>query len=63
MFFSSLSIQVKDIPVFKDNDFMKDGCKMYIGLEAKERILEMLQADAMVCCLYFIKLNKKRMFN
>lgn len=37
----------KDIPVFKDNDFVKDGCKMYIGSEAKEKILEMLNADVM----------------
>ncbi|KAF8770546.1 Phosphatidylinositol 5-phosphate 4-kinase like protein [Argiope bruennichi] len=37
----------KDIPVLKDNDFVKDGCKIYIGPEAKEKILEMLTADSM----------------
>ncbi|KFM60971.1 Phosphatidylinositol-5-phosphate 4-kinase type-2 beta, partial [Stegodyphus mimosarum] len=37
----------KDIPVLKDNDFVKDGCKMYIGSEAKEKILDMLSADSM----------------
>ncbi|XP_055952945.1 phosphatidylinositol 5-phosphate 4-kinase type-2 alpha-like isoform X1 [Argiope bruennichi] len=39
--------QEKDIPVLKDNDFVKDGCKIYIGPEAKEKILEMLTADSM----------------
>lgn len=37
----------KDNPVLKDNDFVKDGCKMYIDTEAKDKILEMLTADAM----------------
>ncbi|XP_015918299.1 phosphatidylinositol 5-phosphate 4-kinase type-2 alpha [Parasteatoda tepidariorum] len=35
----------KDIPVLKDNDFVKDGCKMNIGSEAKEKLLETLNAD------------------
>lgn len=42
------SLQEKDIPVLKDNDFVKDGCKMYIGPDAKDKILEMLNADVMV---------------
>ncbi|GIX72146.1 phosphatidylinositol 5-phosphate 4-kinase type-2 beta [Caerostris extrusa] len=37
----------KDIPVLKDNDFVKDGCKLFVGPEAKERLLEMLTADSM----------------
>ncbi|GFR04744.1 phosphatidylinositol 5-phosphate 4-kinase type-2 alpha [Trichonephila clavata] len=37
----------KDIPVLKDNDFVKDGCKIYIGGETKEKLLETLTADAM----------------
>ncbi|XP_054716589.1 phosphatidylinositol 5-phosphate 4-kinase type-2 alpha-like [Uloborus diversus] len=37
----------KTIPVLKDNDFVKDGCKMFIGSETKERILDMLSADSM----------------
>lgn len=35
----------KDNPILKDNDFVKDGCKMYIGPEAKDRVMEKLTAD------------------
>jgi 1-phosphatidylinositol-5-phosphate 4-kinase len=37
----------KDNPVLKDNDFIKDGCKIFIGVYAKDKILEMLNADVM----------------
>ncbi|KAL1115556.1 hypothetical protein AAG570_005846 [Ranatra chinensis] len=35
----------KDLPTFKDNDFVKEGTKIYIGDEAKEKLIETLNAD------------------
>ncbi|XP_046387705.1 phosphatidylinositol 5-phosphate 4-kinase type-2 alpha isoform X1 [Ischnura elegans] len=35
----------KDLPTLKDNDFVKEGLKVYIGDEAKEKLLETLTAD------------------
>lgn len=38
----------KDLPTLKDNDFMKDGTKIYIGEEAKQQLMETLNADVEV---------------
>ncbi|XP_046673335.1 phosphatidylinositol 5-phosphate 4-kinase type-2 alpha isoform X2 [Homalodisca vitripennis] len=35
----------KDLPTFKDNDFVKEGIKIYIGDIAKDKLLETLTAD------------------
>jgi 1-phosphatidylinositol-5-phosphate 4-kinase len=35
----------KDHPTFKDNDFLRDGVKVHIGQEAKEKLMETLVAD------------------
>lgn len=35
----------KDLPTYKDNDFVKERTKIYIGDEAKEKLLETLGAD------------------
>lgn len=35
----------KDLPTFKDNDFVQAGTKICIGDEAKEKLLETLNAD------------------
>ncbi|ODN06037.1 Phosphatidylinositol 5-phosphate 4-kinase type-2 alpha [Orchesella cincta] len=35
----------KDLPTLKDNDFLKDGGRIYIGEEAKEKLMETLNAD------------------
>ncbi|XP_066976738.1 phosphatidylinositol 5-phosphate 4-kinase type-2 alpha [Macrobrachium rosenbergii] len=35
----------KDLPTLKDNDFVKDGTKIYIGEEAKQQLMETLTAD------------------
>lgn len=43
----------KDLPTLKDNDFVKDGHKIFIGEDAKERFLETLNADVM----FLAKLN------
>ena len=38
----------KEFPTLKDNDFIKDGMKVFIGEEAKTKLLEQLQADVEV---------------
>ncbi len=35
----------KDLPTLKDNDFIKDGGRIYIGEEAKSKLIETLTAD------------------
>ncbi|XP_015116645.1 phosphatidylinositol 5-phosphate 4-kinase type-2 alpha isoform X1 [Diachasma alloeum] len=35
----------KDLPTYKDNDFVKEGMKIYIGEEAKSKLIETLTAD------------------
>ncbi|CAG0881115.1 unnamed protein product [Darwinula stevensoni] len=35
----------KDLPTLKDNDFVNEGMKIHIGQEAKDKLLETLQAD------------------
>lgn len=35
----------KDLPTYKDNDFVKERTKIYIGDEAKDKLLETLGAD------------------
>jgi 1-phosphatidylinositol-5-phosphate 4-kinase len=36
------------LPTFKDNDFVKEGTKIYIGDDAKDKLLETLTADVEV---------------
>lgn len=38
----------KDLPTFKDNDFVKEGMKIYIGDEAKDKLLNTLSHDVEV---------------
>lgn len=52
----------KDLPTLKDNDFIKDGGRIYIGEEAKEKLMETLTADGGVSAdaeLYISCLNCK----
>ena len=35
----------KDLPTFKDNDFVNDGMDIIIGDDAKERLLQTLKSD------------------
>lgn len=35
----------KNLPTYKDNDFMKDGTKIHIGEQAKQSLMETLTAD------------------
>ena len=46
----------KELPTLKDNDFVKDGTKVVIGDEAKERLMETLTADVEVFDLFRISL-------
>lgn len=55
---SIVFLQEKENPVLKDNDFVKDGCKMYLGSDAKEKILDTLNADVMVIFLFFHSFSK-----
>lgn len=43
----------KDLPTFKDNDFVNEKIKISMGDEAKERLLSMLKADVEVCITNF----------
>ena len=44
--------QAKDLPTYKDNDFMTDGIKINIGQEAKEKLLQNLTKDVEVNILH-----------
>lgn len=35
----------KEVPTLKDNDFVRDGCKLHVGQEAKDKLLNTLTAD------------------
>lgn len=35
----------KELPTFKDNDFLDEGCKLYLPQEAHDKLLQMLQSD------------------
>lgn len=37
--------KAKDLPTYKDNDFINDGINIHVGAETKDRLLETLQAD------------------
>ena len=37
--------QAKDLPTYKDNDFLTDGARINIGPEAKDKLLAKLQKD------------------
>lgn len=37
--------RVKDLPCFKDNDFIKDGAKLYLDLDSKNKLISTLEAD------------------
>lgn len=35
----------KDLPTLKDNDFVKEGKKIFIGDDAKDKLMDTLTAD------------------
>lgn len=37
--------RVKDLPCFKDNDFLKDGVKLFLDLDNKQKLINTLEAD------------------
>lgn len=44
----------KDLPTYKDNDFVKEGTKIYIGEEAKAKLIETLTADVDVSFISYL---------
>lgn len=40
----------KELPTLKDNDFVRDGVKIFIGEDAKEKLLETLNVDVEFLC-------------
>lgn len=42
------SSQAKDLPTFKDNDFLNEGQKLRVGEESKKNFLEKLKRDVEV---------------
>lgn len=45
--------QAKELPTYKDNDFINDGQKIYIDEENKKLFLEKLRKDVEVCLATF----------
>lgn len=43
--------QAKELPTYKDNDFINDGQKIFIDEENKKMFLEKLRKDVEVCLL------------
>jgi hypothetical protein len=41
-------LQAKELPTFKDNDFVNDGAVIMIGPEEKEKLMQTLQRDVEV---------------
>ena len=44
----------KELPTYKDNDFINDGVMINIGKEAKERLESTLKADVDVSVLFWL---------
>ena len=42
------TLQAKELPTFKDNDFVNDGAVISVGPEEKEKIMQILQKDVEV---------------
>lgn len=42
------SSQTKELPTFKDNDFLNDGASIHIGADSKEKLMAMLKSDVEV---------------
>jgi hypothetical protein len=40
--------QAKELPTFKDNDFLNEGQKLHVGEESKKNFLEKLKRDVEV---------------
>ena len=44
--------KAKELPTFKDNDFLNEGAIIQIGKDQKEKLMTMLQADVEVCFVF-----------
>lgn len=45
---TGILLQAKDLPTFKDNDFLNEGQKLHVGEESKKNFLEKLKRDVEV---------------
>ena len=41
--------RAKDLPTFKDNDFVNEGRMICVGPEKRDLLLKTIQADTEVC--------------
>lgn len=41
----------KNLPTFKDNDFINQGIRLLVGEQSKTRLMDTLSADVNVSCL------------
>jgi 1-phosphatidylinositol-5-phosphate 4-kinase len=46
--------RAKDLPKFKDNDFLNDGRLIRVGPECRDKLLKTIQADSEVAIVLFI---------
>ena len=53
----------KDLPTYKDNDFIKNGTKIYIGEIAKQQLMETLTADVEVRYLGNLFMERSTFFS
>jgi len=37
--------RMKELPTYKDNDFLEEGCKLYLPQDAKKSLIDMLTSD------------------
>lgn len=44
---------MKELPTFKDNDFLDEGCKLHLPDDAKQKLLDMLSSDTAVSVAMF----------
>ena len=44
--------KAKDLPTYKDNDFLNEGAIIQIGKEQKEKLMGMLQSDVEVWFIF-----------
>lgn len=55
LYYGSFYAQTKELPTYKDNDFINDGQKIYIDEESKKTFLEKLKNDVEVCILQVLE--------
>lgn len=49
--YASKKEKLKEVPLYKDSDFINEGIKIHIGAEPKQRLMTVLKSDTDVSCL------------